>query len=89
MIYIPVYNLQIASMKRYITTNPKIMGGLPCITGTRIPVSRILFLIKHGHTLKEIQEMYSWVPLATIEGMIEELAEQMEQKSYDAPTVQT
>jgi len=50
-------------MKRYITSNPEIMGGQPCIVGTRIPVSLILMRLKQGMTLKGIQEDYHWVPL--------------------------
>jgi uncharacterized protein (DUF433 family) len=76
-------------MKHFITTNPKIMGGLPCITGTRIPVAQILFLLKQGYSLKEIQEDYSWVSLATLEGVMQELAQQLGSTSYDAQTVQT
>lgn len=76
-------------MKHYISTNPKIMGGLPCITGTRIPVAQILFLLKQGYSLKEIHEDYSWVTLSTLEGVLQELAQQMGTTPYDAPSVQT
>src|SRR2546423_1629447 len=67
-------------MKQYITTNPIIMGGQPCIVGTRIPVRLILIRLKQGYTLKKLQQMYDWVPLATFEGVLEELVQLVEEK---------
>ena len=43
-------------MKKYITSNPDIMGGAPVIAGTRVPIARILYLIKDGLTLEQIQD---------------------------------
>ena len=45
-----MYNIVV---KSYISFNPKIFGGKPVITGTRIPVSRILFLLRDGYTIEE------------------------------------
>ena len=59
-------------MKHYISSNPDIMGGVPCITGTRIPISVILYRLKDGHSLAQILEMYSWVDRKTLEGAIDE-----------------
>jgi uncharacterized protein (DUF433 family) len=80
--------ISITRMKHYITTNPKILGGQPCIVGTRIPVSLILIRLKQGHTLKEIQEMYHWVPLTTFEEALEELAKHVGDSVYDPHSVQ-
>jgi uncharacterized protein (DUF433 family) len=77
------------AIKQYITTNPKIMGGQPCIVGTRIPISLVLIRLKQGYTLKAIQEDYHWVPLATFEGVMEELAQQLGDKPYEPQSVQT
>ena len=76
-------------MKHFITTNPEIMGGQPCIVGTRIPVSLILIRLKQGHTLKDIQDMYQWVPLKTLEGVLEEIAQRVDQSSYEQQRAQT
>ncbi|MBA3723697.1 MAG: DUF433 domain-containing protein [Candidatus Levybacteria bacterium] len=70
-------------MKKYIVSNPEIMSGKPCITGTRIPVSLMLIRLKQGYTLKKIQEIYHWVPLTTFEGAMEELARQVSDISYE------
>lgn len=71
-------------MKHYITTDPEIMGGLPCIVGTRIPVSLMLIRLKQGYSLKALQEHYPHVPLATFEAVLEELAESVGTTEYDA-----
>lgn len=61
-------------MKKYITSKSDVMGGTPCIVGTRVPVDVILSLLKHGYTLKKIDKMYPWVGIHKLEGMLDELA---------------
>jgi uncharacterized protein (DUF433 family) len=39
-------------MFRYITTNPEILGGKPCIKGTRLSVEFILELLPAGQRKK-------------------------------------
>ena len=41
-----------------ITVNPKILGGKPCIRGTRIPVTMILELLEDGLSFDEIIRNY-------------------------------
>jgi len=62
----------------YITSKADVMGGLACIRGTRIPLARILFLLKDGHTLDSIHELYPWVKFDVLEGAIDELIAKME-----------
>lgn len=45
-------------MNTYITIDPGILVGKPIIKGTRIPVTLILNLIAHGHTVEKILEDY-------------------------------
>ena len=42
-----------------IVTNPNILGGKPCIRGTRLSVEFIVNLLAHGSTVKEILDEYS------------------------------
>jgi uncharacterized protein (DUF433 family) len=65
-------------MKRYITSNPTIMGGQPCITGTRIAISTILYRLRDGHSVEDIHDMYRWVPLETLKGAIDEAIAQFD-----------
>jgi len=57
---------------KYISSEPDIMDGAPVIAGTRIPIEVILYRLKDGYTLDELQEMYDWVDRPTLEGAIDE-----------------
>lgn len=70
----------------YISSKPDIMGGAPVISGTRIPIARILFLLKEGYTIEAIHDEYSWVLLKTIEGAVNELVEKLS-SSKDASKI--
>ncbi|HYT44052.1 MAG TPA: DUF433 domain-containing protein [Methylomirabilota bacterium] len=59
-------------MNGYITSSPDIMGGVPVIKGTRIPVEVILHRLKDGYPLEVIHDMYDWVDMKTLEGAIDE-----------------
>jgi uncharacterized protein (DUF433 family) len=37
-----------------ITTNPRHMGGVPCLRGLRIPVATIVSLVAEGQTTQDI-----------------------------------
>ena len=76
-------------MKHYITTDPEIMSGQPCIMGTRIPIARILFLISQGYSLKDVQEVYPHVTLKMLEGVFNELAQDIQTIVYDPASQQT
>ena len=41
-----------------ITTNPRQMGGVPCLRGFRIPVATIVALVAEGQTTQEILALY-------------------------------
>ncbi|OGG28225.1 hypothetical protein A3A64_00605 [Candidatus Gottesmanbacteria bacterium RIFCSPLOWO2_01_FULL_48_11] len=62
-------------MKKYIVSNPQILSGTPVITGTRVPVSRIVFLLKDGYTLEAIHDEYPHVSLKVLEAVIDEIAQ--------------
>ena len=56
---------------RRITLNPEVMGGKPCIRGTRVTVGTIVGLIAAGHSLDEVLEAY---PYLTRDDLLEALA---------------
>ena len=41
-----------------ITLNPKLMGGVPCIRGLRIPVATVVGMFADGMTEAEILKSY-------------------------------
>jgi uncharacterized protein (DUF433 family) len=59
-------------MRKYLISDPNIMGGAPVITGTRIPIEVILHRLKEGNSLMAIHKMYSWVDRETLTGAVEE-----------------
>ena len=61
-------------MKHYISSDPAILSGMPVVTGTRVPIARILSLLKEGYTLLEIQEQFDHISLETLEGALDEVA---------------
>lgn len=67
---------------QYITTHPKIMSGQPVIRGTRIPIVRIVYLLKQGHDLTDIHNQYPHVERTILEGALEELAQSIESSWY-------
>ena len=40
---------------------------------SRIPIEIILVRLKQGHSIKEVHEMYPWVPMKTLKGAIDEI----------------
>jgi uncharacterized protein (DUF433 family) len=41
-----------------IAIDPKILGGKPCVRGTRIPVTMVLELIEDGLTFQQVTKDY-------------------------------
>ena len=70
-------------MKSYIVSDPKILGGTPVIRGTRIPASRIIFLLKEGYTVDAIHEDFPHVPVNVIELVIDEVANMIDSSRND------
>jgi len=44
-----------------ITLDPKVMGGKPCIRGTRVTVGTLVGLTAAGWTIEEILEAYPYL----------------------------
>ena len=64
------------------------MSGVPVIMGTRIPVSRIVYLLGEGHTIDSINELYPHVKKNLLEGVIAELIHDIDESLYaKTPTV--
>jgi uncharacterized protein (DUF433 family) len=59
-------------MGKYIISDPDILGGTPTIKGTRVPIDRILFLLKDGYTIEAIHEEYPHISVQTLSAAIDE-----------------
>jgi uncharacterized protein (DUF433 family) len=62
-------------MTKYITSTPGIIGGKPTIAGTRIPISRIVYLLSQGYTVETLHEDYPWVHKKVLKGVIDEMVQ--------------
>lgn len=67
---------------KYITSDSEIMTGKLVIVGTRVPIARILFLLKEGYTIETIKEEYPHVSLNKINGAVNELIERLDNSDY-------
>ena len=73
-------------MNKYIFSDPKIMGGIPVVRGTRVPVGRIIFLLKEGYTVENIHDMYPHISLPTIAGTVNEVIHQIDSQGHASKT---
>lgn len=62
-------------MGKYIISDPDILEGTPVIKGTRVPIGRILFLLKDGFTIEAIHEDYPHIDLKILSAAIDEAIE--------------
>ena len=62
-------------MSNFITVDKDIISGAPVIRGTRIPIERIMFLIKDGYNIDAIHQEYPHVARTTLEGVIDEITQ--------------
>lgn len=53
-----------------VTSNPEIMGGEPCVEGTRVPAETILAEIRAGTSRLEIFRHYPSVPPDGIDAVL-------------------
>ncbi len=60
-------------MKSSITKSADIMSGEPVIKGTRIPISRIKFLLQQDHSIDDIHLQYPHVEKKILQEVIEEV----------------
>lgn len=54
----------------YITVDPEVRFGKPCIEGTRIAVVDVLNLLSAGYTMEEITEQYPELNKKQVKGAI-------------------
>ncbi len=58
------------ALKKYVNINPKILGGTPVISGTRIPIERVYQLVLQGYTTQTLKKEYPWVDAKKIQYVI-------------------
>jgi uncharacterized protein (DUF433 family) len=53
-----------------ITVDHRIMGGVPCVAGTRIPVATVVGLAANGLTIEEIVAEYPQLTAADVQACL-------------------
>ena len=65
-------------MNSYIERNKKIMGGVPVIKGTRVPVSTIIHYVARGRSIEDIVALnFPDLKTSIIKQALTELASQL------------
>jgi uncharacterized protein (DUF433 family) len=64
-------------MDQWIVADPAVLGGKPCITGTRISVAFILELLASGASRRDILDAYPHVTDAGLTAALEYAARSM------------
>jgi uncharacterized protein (DUF433 family) len=62
------------------------MSGDPVIAGTRVPISRIIYLLKQGYPLEAIHDQYPHIAVEILSKAIDEIVE-IVNHSPDVPKV--
>ena len=53
-----------------ISVDHRIMGGVPCVAGTRIPVATVVGLIANGLTVDQILAEYPQLSIADVQACL-------------------
>lgn len=43
------------------TVDPQVMGGRPCVLGTRVTVGTVVGLLAEGHSIEHVLELHPYV----------------------------
>lgn len=68
--------------KDRISINPKIMRGVACIKGTRVPVYSIIGMLGAGDTNEQILEAFAELKTADIEAALSYAAWKLTEQEY-------
>jgi len=55
----------------WIVSDPEVLGGKPCVRGTRLSVELLLELLSQGATPQQILDMYPYLPPAGLQAALE------------------
>ncbi len=70
----------------HITTNPAIMGGKPCVRGTRVTVGTIVGLVSTGYDADRILAAYPYLQREDIAQALAYAAWRAEEREVDLVT---
>ena len=71
------------SYKEYISSDPGIMQGQPCVLGTRVTVSNIVQQISAGRSIRELCDDYPYLNETSIRAALAFAADLASMESYE------
>jgi uncharacterized protein (DUF433 family) len=63
-----------------ITTNPDVMGGLPCIRGLRMPVATVVAMVADGMSVAEILDDFPYLEVEDVAEALRYAAEAVRER---------
>ncbi len=63
-----------------ITTDPEVLGGVPCIRGLRVPVATVVGMVADGMTVDEILADFPYLEPDDIAGALRYAAEAVRER---------
>lgn len=66
--------------ERRIVVDHRIMGGAPCVAGTRIPVSTVVGLVASGMSIEDIRSDYPQLGVDDIRACLAYAAQAVDQR---------
>jgi uncharacterized protein (DUF433 family) len=67
-----------------VSTNPNIMHGAPCFSGTRVPVQSLFDHLKRGYTVDEFLEQFPSVKREQVDALLDDSSELARQRATPA-----
>ena len=58
------------SLRHLVTTDPEVVGGEPCFTGTRVPLETVVDNLATGRTVQEILKSYPSLRAEHVEAVL-------------------
>lgn len=77
-------DIQEATFDR-ITRNPRVMGGQPCIRGTRMTAATVMGPVASGQSTESILKEYPWLEAEDIPAVLRYAAWRLQEYEYDIP----
>jgi uncharacterized protein (DUF433 family) len=63
--------------KKVVSTDPQVMGGTPCFTGTRVPIQTLMDYLEAGDPIGEFLKDFPTVKRGQVIAFLEEATERV------------
>jgi uncharacterized protein (DUF433 family) len=71
------------ALSQFIEVNPLIMGGKPCISGTRVTVGAIVGQLGSGISKERLLDLYPYITLDQIDACLQYAAWRSQEEEVD------